>query len=80
MFENVTNNEAILRFLIGMLLVVMLLVLDLTSQWIAVTAMGACYPVFTAIMKWDPLYALLDYLGEHVALVDRRYGEAAVTA
>ena len=57
--ENIGAVERVIRGSLGMSLIVMvLLVPTLSSTLIAVFSIVALYAVFTAIMTWDPLYAL----------------------
>ncbi len=53
---NVSRSEAIRRYVIGVLLIGAVLFVPTLPSWIALLA---CYPVFTAMVQWDPANALL---------------------
>lgn len=57
--ENIGAVERVIRGSLGMALIVMVLLIPtLSSTLIVVFSMAALYAVLTAIMTWDPLYAL----------------------
>ena len=53
---NITRSEAIRRYVIGAALIGSVLVLPMAPVWIA---LFACYPIFTAMIQWDPVNALM---------------------
>lgn len=53
-----------LRFLFGALLLAVTMVNSIVPVWLALFAI---YPVMTAIMAWDPVYAILHVLRLNVA-------------
>lgn len=52
--ENMERPEAIARYLLGIVLIVAVYQPGVTP----LLALAAPYPVLTAMMKWDPVYAL----------------------
>lgn len=52
---NVTRAEAIRRYALGVALIAAVLMSPAVPSWIALLA---CYPIFTAMIQWDPLNAL----------------------
>lgn len=48
---NLSRSEALRRFVLGSGLIGAVLLSPAVPSWIALVA---CYPVFTAIMQWDP--------------------------
>ncbi len=57
--ENIAAVERVIRGSLGMALIVMVLLIStLSSTLVAVFSMAALYAVLTAIMTWDPVYAL----------------------
>ena len=64
--ENIGAVERVIRGSLGMTLIVMVLLIPtLSSTLIAVFSMAAIYAVFTAILTWDPLYALARSSQQH---------------
>jgi len=53
---NITRSEAIRRYVIGSALIGSVLVSPMVPVWIA---LFACYPIFTAMIQWDPVNALM---------------------
>ena len=53
---NVSRSEALRRYVIGALLIGAVLLVPTVPSWIA---LFACYPIFTAMLQWDPANALL---------------------
>lgn len=53
---NITRSEAIRRHVIGTALIGSVLVSPMVPVWIA---LFACYPIFTAMIQWDPVNALM---------------------
>jgi hypothetical protein len=53
---NVSRPEAMRRYLLGSALIGAVLLSPAVPSWIA---LFACYPIFTAMMQWDPSNALL---------------------
>jgi len=53
---NITRSEAIRRYVIGAALIGSVLVSPMVPVWIA---LFACYPIFTAMIQWDPMNALM---------------------
>lgn len=52
---NISRSEALRRLVLGMGLIGAVLVSPAMPSWVALVA---CYPVFTAIMQWDPANVL----------------------
>ena len=52
--QNMGRQEAIARFILGMTLIVAVYQPGVSP----LLALVATYPVLTAMMKWDPVYAL----------------------
>lgn len=52
---NLGRSEALRRLVLGMGLIGAVLASPAIPSWIALVA---CYPVFTAIMQWDPANVL----------------------
>ena len=48
---NLSRSEALRRFVLGSGLIGAVLLSPAIPSWIA---LAACYPIFTAIMQWDP--------------------------
>ena len=53
---NITRSEAIRRYVIGAALIGSVMVLPMVPVWLA---LFACYPIFTAMIQWDPVNALM---------------------
>jgi hypothetical protein len=53
---NLSRSEAMRRHILGIGLISAVLLSPAIPSWIALLA---CYPLFTAIMQWDPIDALL---------------------
>jgi len=53
---NVSRSEAMRRYLLGSVLIGAVLLSPAVPSWIA---LFACYPIFTAMIQWDPLNAAL---------------------
>ncbi len=58
-YNNIGTIERGMRLGLGTLLLALVFQSGLPPYWFALTAP---YPVMTAIMAWDPLYALVDAL------------------
>ncbi len=54
--QNLGRTETSLRWILGGGLIMAVLSSAYTPAWLALLA---AYPVFTAILAWDPLYAML---------------------
>jgi hypothetical protein len=52
---NVSRSEAIRRYVLGAGLIGAVLASPAVPAWIA---LFACYPIFTAMIQWDPANAL----------------------
>ena len=52
---NVSRSEAVRRYVLGAGLIGAVLVSSAVPAWIA---LFACYPIFTAMIQWDPANAL----------------------
>lgn len=57
--KNMSTEETSIRFSIGAVLLSTILLSTSSSAWIGLLAV---YPVITAIMAWDPLYATINSL------------------
>ena len=53
---NVSRSEAMRRYLLGRALIGAVLLSPAVPSWIA---LFACYPIFTAMIQWDPANAIL---------------------
>jgi len=53
---NVSRSEALRRYVLGAGLIGAVLVSSSVPAWIA---LFACYPIFTAMIQWDPFNALM---------------------
>lgn len=53
---NVSRSEAMRRYLLGSVLIGAVLLSPAVPSWIA---LFACYPIFTAMIQWDPANALM---------------------
>ena len=56
--ENMGTMETGFRFLLGTLLLALAMFGIETAAWVALLAI---YPVITAIMAWDPVYAIIHW-------------------
>jgi len=56
-FDNVIPLERLIRLAVGGVLIAVIFYPSVTAFWLALLAV---YPVMTAIMAWDPLYALME--------------------
>ena len=59
MYSNVNTHEQIIRPIISILIAVAVLRLPQIPPWVALLAL---YPFFTALIGWDPLYAVFNAL------------------
>lgn len=53
---NVSRSEAMRRYLLGSVMIGAVLLSPAVPSWIALIA---CYPIFTAMIQWDPANAVL---------------------
>jgi hypothetical protein len=64
---NVSRSEAIRRYFIGAAMIGAVLVSTAVPAWVALIA---CYPIFTAMVQWDPINAvaqkMVNYFGKTV--------------
>ena len=58
---NIGMNDRVNRIIVGSMLILALMVTDNTPAWIALAAL---YPVLTAIIAWDPVYAVFNQLAK----------------
>jgi len=62
-------SERFTRLILGSCLVLSILVLPLSTSWIALISLIAFYPLLTALIAIDPYYLLIDhtlyYLSKH---------------
>lgn len=59
-FDNVMPIERLARVVVGSIMLAAIFYPDVTAfKWLALVAI---YPFMTAIMAWDPLYALVGQL------------------
>jgi len=66
--ENMSKAEGILRGVVGMTAIeAMLVIPSLSETTLAVLVSISIYIVMTAIMRWDPLYALLGKFGRQTS-------------
>ena len=59
MHSNVNTPEQIIRPIFALLIAVAVLLLPQLPPWLA---LAAIYPFFTALIGWDPFYALFNAL------------------
>jgi hypothetical protein len=65
---NMSKAEGILRGVVGMAVIeAMLVIPSLSEMTLAVLVSISIYIVMSAIMRWDPLYALLGSLGRQAS-------------
>jgi len=64
MSENISLYECILRYVLGAVLTVLSVITLQIPVWVAIIA---TYPIFTALVQWDPLYALFEVIRNRVA-------------
>lgn len=57
MLGKISFNEQVIRYAVGTLLIVLSVLTLQIPIWFAFVAN---YPIFTAMVQWDPLYALFD--------------------
>ena len=60
---NLSRSEALRRLVLGSGLIGAVLLSPAVPSWIALVA---CYPVFTAIMQWDPANLVLQKLVSNI--------------
>ena len=58
---NLSQSEVLRRLVLGMGMIGAVLVSPAVPSWIALVA---CYPVFTAMMQWDPVNVLLQKVAD----------------
>lgn len=75
LYGNVTSFERLARLVVGGILIAVIFNPGVSAYWLALLAV---YPIITAIMAWDPLYALMDQLKSHMPV--RRAGLKHATA
>ena len=56
---NVSRSEAIRRYVLGAALIGAVLVSPAVPSWLA---LFACYPIFTAMIQWDPANAVFQFV------------------
>jgi len=64
--ENLTGSDRVVRTLVGVTLVGLILVLSLSSTEIAALCLVAAYPLFTALIGWDPIVAVASMIGKQI--------------
>jgi len=65
---NMSKAEGILRGVVGMAVIEAILVIPSLSEMTLVVLVSiSIYIVMSAIMRWDPLYALLDKFGRQTS-------------
>jgi hypothetical protein len=57
MLGKISFNEQVIRYAVGTLLIVLSVLTLQIPIWFACVAN---YPIFTAMVQWDPFYALFD--------------------
>lgn len=62
---NITLSDCLSRMLVGISLIIATLLVDAAPSWLAL--LGA-YPILTAMLTWDPVYALIDGLRNKMAI------------
>ena len=61
---NVSRSEAMRRYVLGAGLIGAVLVSSAVPSWIA---LFACYPIFTAMIQWDPFNAMFQNLASKLS-------------
>ena len=61
---NMTTTDCYNRFIVGMTLIGMTLLVESIPTWLALLG---TYPILTGIISWDPLYALMLATGNSLA-------------
>lgn len=73
---NMGMNDRVNRFMVGAILIVLSMVSVITPTWIALIAL---YPILTAIISWDPVYAAYDVLAKIIkSKISRKGGKLAL--
>lgn len=62
-FDNIKPLERLIRMVLGSLLVAAVFYPGVAAPWLALLAI---YPLITATLAWDPIYAMLDQLKLHM--------------
>jgi hypothetical protein len=62
--ENLGTVGVVIRLMLGALLLAAILVSNVVPVWVALIAV---YPVITAIMIWDPVYAAIRFVRASIA-------------
>lgn len=57
--KNMCDTEAGTRFILGTVPISIIMLNNDSAAWIALLAV---YPIITAIMAWDPIYAIVNSL------------------
>ncbi len=63
-YDNVQPIDRLARFILGAAMIALIFTPGFNSYWIT---LASVYPIMTAIMAWDPLYALLGQLQSSAA-------------
>lgn len=63
MFGKIGFNECVIRYGVGVLLIALSVLTQQIPLWFAFVAN---YPIFTAMVQWDPVYALIDVLRQRI--------------
>lgn len=58
-FDNIRPLERLARLLLGTTMIALMFYPSLANPWIT---LASVYPIITAIMAWDPVYAMLGHL------------------
>jgi hypothetical protein len=73
--SNISSAEQARRYVIGAALIALVLSNAAFPVWVALVA---CYPIFAAMLKWDPITSLIQIAlnkirhGQSVLVIDRR--------
>lgn len=60
---NLGRSEALRRLVLGSGLIGAVLLSPSVPSWVA---LAACYPIFTAIMQWDPMNVIFQKVASHM--------------
>ncbi len=61
-FDNIGTADRLARFVLGAILIAMIFSPNFNSTWVSLLSI---YPIMTAIMAWDPIYAYLQKLASN---------------
>ena len=62
-YDNLNPTDRLARLILGAVLIAVIFQPGFSHFWVALTSV---YPIMTAIMAWDPIYALLAKLRSRI--------------